>query len=232
MAPFQSSVLSLRGVSLVARRARVARTFDFDLNRREVALVEYNDDSNAEYFVDVCLGLSEPAQGDVYCLGEAWAGQGYHSMLGRRSRIGTLIGSHVWPAHMPVAQAVLTPRLYHTRETEDATLGEATVLARRFGLPGLPTGSPETVRRPDLTRAACVGAFLGMPELVVLVDRAMEAMPELGMAMAQAVGAVQDRGGAVLWLLSSLGAPAARFVAGDHVLRLHDRGLEPARRPT
>ena len=84
----------------------------------------------------------------------------------------------------------------------------------------------------ELARAACVRAFLGTPEFVLIADPSVEAMAELGVALAQAIGAVQDRGGAVLWLMSSIAAPAARFVAADHVLRLGDRGLAPVRRRT
>jgi phospholipid/cholesterol/gamma-HCH transport system ATP-binding protein len=226
MASPQSTVLAMNGVSLAA----TARTFDFELGHREVALVEVNDDSDAHHFVDVCLGLIEPAEGEVWCLGRRWTGQGYRAMLAQRGRIGTLVDSQAWPSHVPVAQVVLIPRSYHTGAREDALVGEATVLGRRFGMPGLPVGAPETVRMRDLVRAACVTAFLGTPELVVIADRILEGIPELALAMAQAIGEVQDRGGAVLWLVGSFAAPAARFVAADRALRLRDRSLSPVRR--
>ena len=233
MASVQSTVLSFRDVSLSGSRAGgVTHAFDFDLGHGEVALVEYNDDGDAEDFVDLCLGMVEPAGGEVHCLGRPWRGQGYHAMLAHRSRIGSLVGAQSWPGHVPVAEMVIAPRLYHTGETEETVLAEATDLARRFGLPGLPTGAHTTVRLPDLARAACVAAFIGTPELVVIRDRLLEGMAELGTPMAQAIGGVQDRGGAVLWLLRSLAAPAARSVAADHVLRLRDRSLAPmGRRP-
>jgi phospholipid/cholesterol/gamma-HCH transport system ATP-binding protein len=231
MASPRSTVLSMHAVSLSgARGAAAARAFDFELGHREVALVEVNDDADAHHFVDVCLGLIEPAGGEVWCLGRRWAGQGYHAMLAQRSRIGTLVNSQAWPGYVPVGQVVLTPRLYHTRERDDAIVAEATVLGRRFGMPGVPVGGPETVRLRDLVRAACVTAFLGTPELVVIADRTLDGIPEFAMAMAQAVGEVQDRGGAVLWLVGSFAAPAARFVAADQALRLRDRGLSPVRR--
>jgi phospholipid/cholesterol/gamma-HCH transport system ATP-binding protein len=231
MASPQSTVLSMNGVCLaVGRGAAAARAFDFELGHREVALVEFNDDSDAHHLVDVSLGLIEPAGGEVWCLGRRWAGQGYRAMLDQRSRIGTLVNSQAWPSFVPVAQVVLTPRNYHTRQREDEIVAEATVLGRRFGMPGLPVGGPETVRQRDLVRAACVTAFLGTPELVVIADRTLEGIPELALAMAQAVGEVQDRGGAVLWLVGSFTAPAARFVAADHALRLRDHSLSPVRR--
>src|SRR5262249_55550323 len=131
---------------------------------------------------------------------------------------------------VPVAEVVLTPRLYHTDQSEGTAVAAATLLARRFGLAGLPVGSRESVPPGELVRAACVRAFLGAPEFVLIADSSVEAMGELGVALVQAIGTVQDRGGAVLWLMSSITAPAARFVTADHVLRLDDRGLAPIRR--
>jgi phospholipid/cholesterol/gamma-HCH transport system ATP-binding protein len=229
MASPHASVLSLQGVSLQGRHAGA---LDFDLAHREVALVELDDESDAAGFIDICLGLVEPQRGEVHCLGRPWRGQSYHEMLAHRRLIGTLAGAQVWPAYVPVAEVVLTPQLYHTDQPEEAAVAAATLLARRFGLAGLPVGGRESVPPGELARAACVRAFLGAPEFVLIADRLVEANGELGVALAQAIGAVQDRGGAVLWLMSSIGAPAARFVAADQMLRLDDRGLAPVRRRT
>jgi phospholipid/cholesterol/gamma-HCH transport system ATP-binding protein len=227
MASPHASVLSLNGVSL---RGRHAETLDFDLAHREVALVELGDEGDAENVIDICLGLIEPRHGEVHCLGRPWRGQGYREMLAHRRRIGTLVGTQVWPAHVPVAEVVLTPQLYLTDQPEEAAIAAATLLARRFGLAGLPVGSREAVPPGELARAACVRAFLGAPEFVLIADPSIEVMDELGVALAQAIGMVQDRGGAVLWLVNSVDALAARFVAADRVLRLDERGLAPLRR--
>jgi len=228
--PMRSSVLSLNDVAFERRTSAVAG-LNLHLGHGETALVEIGTDGEPDLLVDVCLGLVRPARGEVHFLGELWRRFNYLDVLSRRSRIGTLVGSQVWAAHMPVIEAVLMPVLCHTdRPVDDATV-EATALARRFGLPGLPLGMRETVPAAQLTRAACVRAFMGMPELVVIADSHLDDSDELALPMAQAVGQVQDRGGAVLWLLESLAAPAARFVPAAHVLRLGDRGLLPARRP-
>ena len=227
----QASVLSLRGVALTVRRRARADTVDFDLAHREVAVVELDEDSDTGGFIDLCLGLVEPPSGEVYCLGRAWGAQSYHDRLAHRSRIGTLVDSQVWPAHMPVAQVALAPQLYHTSQTEAEAVAEATILARRFGLPGLPAAPSEQVPLADLVRAACVRAFLGAPEFVVIADPVLESIAELGTPLAQAIGTVHDRGGAVLWLLNARNAPAARYVTADHVWRLDDRGFTRARRP-
>lgn len=221
-----STILSLHGVSFAGRHA-----LDFKLGHREVALVEIDDDGDADAFVDLCLGLVEPQRGEVRCLGLSWREQGYREALAHRSRIGTLVGAQTWPAHVPVAQLALVPRLYHAGGKLDDIVVAATALARRFGLAGLPTGGRESVPPGDLARAACVRAFLGMPDFVLIADPMVETLAELGVAMAQAIGAVQDRGGAVLWLVGSMAAPATRFVAADHVLRLGERGFAPAWRP-
>ena len=227
MASPHASVLSLHGVSLQGRHAGA---LDFDLAHREIALIELGDESDAADIVDICLGLVEPLRGGVRCLGRPWRGQSYREMLAHRRLIGTLVGAQVWPGYVPVAEVVLTPRLYHSDQSEDAAVAAATLLARRFGLAGLPVGGRESVPPSELARAACVRAFLGAPEFVLIADHSVEAMDELGVALAQAIVAVQDRGGAVLWLMNSISAPAARFVAADHVLRLDDRGLAPVRR--
>ena len=229
----RASVLSLRGVALGARQGGDAGAIDFDLAHREVAIVELDEESDAGGFIDLCLGLVEPPpSGQVHCLGRSWRAEGYHDRLAHRSRIGTLVDSRVWPAHMPVAQVVLAPQLYHTARAEPEAIAEATVLARRFGLPGLPTAPSEQVPIGDLVRAACVRAFLGAPEFVLIADPALESMADLSAPLAQAIGAVHDRGGAVLWLLHARSAPAARYVTADHVWRLDDRGLaRSGRRP-
>jgi phospholipid/cholesterol/gamma-HCH transport system ATP-binding protein len=227
----RASVLSLHGVALTARQRARGDAVDFDLGHREVAIVELDEDSDAGDFTDLCLGLVEPPSGEVYCLGRAWDAESYHDRLAHRSRIGTVTDSQVWPAHMPVVQVALAPRLYHTNQTEAEAVAEATVLARHFGLPGLPNAPSEQVPLADLVRAACVRAFLGAPEFVLIADPVLESLADLGTPLAQAIGAVQDRGGAVLWLRSARSAPAARYVTADQVWRLDDRGLTRARSP-
>jgi len=222
MASPRASVLALNGVSL---QGRPADTLDFDLAHREVAMIELGDEGDAERIVDICLGVAEPLHGEAHCLGRSWRGQGYREMLAHRSRIGTLVGVQAWPAYVPVAEVVLTPQLYLTDQPDEAVVAAATLLARRFGLPGLPVGGREAVPPGELARAACVRAFLGAPEFVLIADPSIEVMGELGVALAQAIGTVQDRGGAVLWLMNSIAAPAARFVDADRVLRLDERGL-------
>jgi phospholipid/cholesterol/gamma-HCH transport system ATP-binding protein len=227
----EAIVLTFDDVAIAERRAGT-NLLKLGVGRGETALIEVGEDGDTELLIDLCLGLLLPLGGEVRFRDVAWRSRSYREMLALRSRIGTLVGSQAWPAHVPVAEVVMTPALYHSnRDLDDAVEG-ATTLARNFGLPGLPTGTREGMRPGELLRAACVRAFFGAPELVLISDETLETAGELATPLAQAICAVQDRGGAVLWLLESGSAPAARFVAARHNLRLGDRGLVPLRRRT
>ena len=225
------AILSLAGVALTeAAAAGGAHRLDLELGRSEVALLEIGDDGDADAMLDLCLGLALPAAGEVAFAGQPWRWLPWRRALSLRGRIGLLTASQVWPRAVSVAESVLTPTLYHSDTDEHDAIDAATVLARRFGMPGLPVGRPEVVASGQLARAACVRAFVGSPELVVISDFAVESMAALAVGMAQAVGEVQDRGGAVLWIVDSLSAPAARNVAARHVMRFGDRGFVPVSR--
>ena len=224
-------VLSLEGVALGRRRAAArAGLIDFELARGQAAIVEVDSDDDASFLVDVCVGLADPPAGVARFLDRDWRGLPFRARLAARGRIGTVVLTQVWPAHLSIAEAVLTPRLYHTDRPEAQAVTEATALARMFDLPGLPAGRRETTPAGELIRAACVRGFLGLPELVIVQDPALDDMTALGVAMAQAVAAVQDHGGGVLWITGAVSAVAARYVRADHVLRLGEKGLVPVRR--
>ena len=225
------AVLSLRQASFFERPVSVSPTaMDLELGRGQLALVEVQDDVDAAGLVDLCIGLLPAVRGEVLFLGQDWRTETYRENLDRRGRIGSVVQSQVWPAHLSIAQSVLMPRLYHTNRSQDEVIAEATELARRFGLPGLPVGRLAATAAGELVRAACVRAFLGTPDLVVIQDDVLDQTAELAVAMAQAFTEVQDRGGAAIWVTESARVPAARFVAADHILRLTDRGLVAARR--
>jgi phospholipid/cholesterol/gamma-HCH transport system ATP-binding protein len=129
-----------------------------------------------------------------------------------------------------VLEAVLLARFYHFDRPPAEVLADATTLARLFGLPGLPVGRSETTPLRALIRAACVRGFLGSPDLIVVHDQMLDQSAGLAVPMAQAISAACDRGATVLWITTNLGARAAEFVHANHVLRLGDAGLVPARR--
>lgn len=226
------SVLSFQGVSLIERQLSAKPTrLDLELLRGTLTLVQVDDEADASTLVDLCMGLADPPEGHVRFLGSDWQARSPHDRLVRRRRIGTVVQTHVWPSHMTVLESVLVSRFYHFDRPRSEVIADATMLARLFGLPGLPAGRRETTPRRALVRAACVRGFLGAPDLIVVQDQSLEATAELAVPMAQAIAAAQDRGGTILWITESLAAEAARFAQADQVFRLGDQGLIRVRRP-
>jgi phospholipid/cholesterol/gamma-HCH transport system ATP-binding protein len=229
--PLRRSVLSLQGVTPAERRLSATPTrLDLELPRGAVALLQVDDEADATTLVDLCVGLVDPGAGRVRFLGVDWTTRNPRERLTRRRRIGAIVQSAVWPSHMTVLEAVLVARVYHFDRPPGEVIADATQLARLFGLPGLPVGRSETTPLRALIRAACVRGFLGSPDLIVVHDRMLDQSAGLAVPMAQAISAACDRGATVLWITTSLAARAAEFVHANHVLRLGDAGLVPARR--
>jgi phospholipid/cholesterol/gamma-HCH transport system ATP-binding protein len=181
--------------------------------------------------VDLCVGLAVPASGRVRFLGVDWATRTRPQQLHRRRRVGVVAQTDVWPTQVTVMDSILLASLYHSDRSRDDLLAEAIVLARLFGLPGLPAERSAATRQQALVRAGCVRGFLGLPDLVLVQDRLIDRTSELATPMAQAISSTRARGGAVLWLTSDMVPPAAEHTEADQVYRLGDKGLIQMRRP-
>jgi phospholipid/cholesterol/gamma-HCH transport system ATP-binding protein len=225
------SVLSLQGVVLADRQfsTHTAR-LDLELPHGEVALVQVEDEHDAAMLVDLCMGLADPAAGQVRFLGVDWTTRTTRERFQRRRRIGAVVQTDVWPSHMTVLEAVLVARSYHFDQPRAEVIADATELARLFGLPGLPSERRESTPIRALVRAGCVRGLLGSPDLVVVQDQLLDQSSDLAVPMAQAIAAACDRGATVLWITTSLAAQAAQFVQPNHAFRLGDNGLVPMRR--
>jgi phospholipid/cholesterol/gamma-HCH transport system ATP-binding protein len=227
------SVLSLRQASFAEHgQSSVPALLELELLRGETVLIEVADEEAAAALVDLCLGLADPAAGEVSFLGVEWRTLAVRQRLNSRQRIGIVGETRVWPAHLSVAEGILLPRLLRMSSTRDEVIADATTLARHFGLPGLPTDRRDTTSRRTLVRAACVRGFLGTPELIVIQDAALDEAADLATPLAQAIALVRERGGTTLWITENLGSLGARFVQADRVFRLGDRGLLVVRRPS
>lgn len=225
------SVLSLQGVTLAGPHLSGSLgRIDLEVRRRGVSLIEVDNETDASALLDVCLGISDPRVGQVRFLGVDWLSRTPAERMHRRRRIGAVVQTSVWPAHMTILDAVLLPSSYHFDRSREEVIEHATELARLFGLPGLPTSRREATLKQVLLRASCVRGFLGSPDLILLQDTALEETPDLAEPVAQAISAACDRGAAVLWITASLAAQVTKFVEADQILRLGEHGLTRARR--
>ena len=171
----------------------------FRLRRSELMLVRLETGHLAIQLADVAQGLIEPMQGSVSFLGEPWSALAEEAKLAARARIGRVFEEPGWISELDMEDNITLLQRHHTRRPELAIRDEASELARRFSLPGLPQGKPAGMRAPDLRRAACVRAFLGRPELLILERPTAGVYPEIMPALMASVRAARSRGAAVLW---------------------------------
>ena len=107
-----ASVLSLRQAAFFERRVAARPVaVDLELGRGQLALVEVEDEIDAVAFVDLCVVLMPATLVRAFFLGRDWQAETYRENLDRRGRIGSVVQSQVWPAHLSIAQSLLMPRL-------------------------------------------------------------------------------------------------------------------------
>jgi len=170
------------------------------LQRSELMLVRLEAGHLALQLADVAQGLVEPTEGSVLFLGERWSALSHEAKLAARARIGRVFEEPGWISELDMEDNITLSQRHHTRRPESAIRDEASELARRFLLPGLPQGKPFTMRTPDLRRAACVRAFLGHPQLLILERPTAGVYPEIMPALMTSVRAARSQGAAVLWM--------------------------------
>jgi len=169
------------------------------LLRGELALVHLEQGRSRIPLADAAQGLVEPAQGSVSFMGKDWSTLAPKARLAARARIGRVFDEPGWLSELDMEENITLAQRHHTRRAAIAIRDEASELARRFSLPGLPQGTPSSMRAPDLRRAACVRAFLGHPELLILERPSAGVYPAIMLALMTAVSTARARGAAVLW---------------------------------
>jgi phospholipid/cholesterol/gamma-HCH transport system ATP-binding protein len=200
------------------------------LTAGQLAMIDTPNPEHATMLADLCTGLLPLANGAVRFLGRDWTGLPHEHVAAMRGRIGRIFGgTGGWIGFIDVETAVLLPRLHHTRRPAGLLRDEAAALARRFGLPGLPLERPNRVSAADLSRAACVRAFLGEPLLLVLESPARGQLDDLLPPLLDVLTAALDRGAAAVWL-----APGDRVwrdasIPVTYRYRLREQGLVPMR---
>ena len=201
------------------------------LDEGDFALIEALGPRRGAAFAGLCCGLAPLAAGEVRFLGRDWARMPPEHADALRGQIGRLFLAPLRDDVPDVAERVILRRLHHTRIPRDAVLAEASALARRFGMPGLPSGPARLLNEFDLLRAAFVRAFLGKPRLVIL-ELAPAAQTDEFLQALLAVGAeARGEGACVMWIVVAGHALRGRSIRPTHRLRLNDRGLTAPGRP-
>jgi phospholipid/cholesterol/gamma-HCH transport system ATP-binding protein len=202
---------------------------DLTLSAGDFALIEIGGPRRGAAFADLCTGLIPLTSGRLHFLGRDWHTTSQRQANALRGHIGRLFSPPMRSDTPDVAKRVLLARLHHTRTPEAVLRSQATSLAERFGLPGLPAGPARRLTDSDLLRAACVRAFLGQPRLVILELPLTAQQDDLVPALLAVGAEARGQGVAVMWLAGAGPVLRDRSIQVTHRLRLSDAGLLPAR---
>jgi phospholipid/cholesterol/gamma-HCH transport system ATP-binding protein len=212
-------VLEFKNVTLEAAEHSESALLgvDFQLGAGELLLVLLDREHLHVSLGDAACGLLTPSSGRVRFVGVDWAGLRADEAAARRGRIRWLFDEECWVANLDMDENLTLAERHHTRRDLEELREEATELARRFGLPGLPLGNPDRFPRQDLRKAACVRAFMGRAALIFLERPTNDIYAEVMSPLANAVYEARRRGAAVVWTT-------------DHLRVWDDPGLKPTRR--
>jgi phospholipid/cholesterol/gamma-HCH transport system ATP-binding protein len=204
---------------------------DLRVMAEESILIEAHDPSQAAEFADLCCGLLPLQSGSVRFLGNDWASTPHERASALRGRIGQVGAASSWIRFLPADANILLQPLHHTRLSLELLRDRAAELSRGFGLPGLPMARPDELRFDDRVRAACVRAFVGEPQLVILKSQELEQVAGLKPALLNALAAARNRQAATIWLMPGHAVWNDRSVPVTRRLRLTDHGLVASRMP-
>ena len=170
------------------------------LNPGDLILLRLEKEHLRLPLADAASGLADPAEGRILFAGKSWTELSAGDSARQRASIGRVFEDGGWISSMDVDENILLGQRHHSGRPDKQIMDEAAHLARLFGLPGLPRGSPARTRRRDLSIAACVRAFLGEPILLLLENPTADVYSELMPGLMRAIRVARDRGAAVLWL--------------------------------
>lgn len=202
---------------------------DLRLMPGDCAVVECRDFARATLFADLCCGMISLASGSVRFMGLDWSELGDRQLYALRGRIGRITRRGSWLDLFGTHKNIILQQLHHTLRPAEDVVEDAMALGLAFGFPGLPVTSPGHLSTADLARAACVRAFLGRPDLLVLEDISDLLPADATVAFLEAVTAARDRGAAVIWFVRHAATWADYRSAVNVHLRLLDEGLFPVR---
>lgn len=199
-----ASILHFAGVTVPSgpRYETGLSDVSFALGPGELLLARIERENERLPLADATQGLIETEGGSVSFMGECWDALSTERAAARRGRIGRLFDDEGWINDLDVDENILLAQLHHTKRTEAEIMDEALTLARVFGLPGLPRGRADKVRRWDLRKAACIRAFLGSPDLIIIEQPVRGVYADLTASLLNAAQTARRRGAAVLWTMT------------------------------
>ena len=200
---------------------------DLQLMPGECALIETADTDRTTAFAELCSGMTALRQGEARFMGYDWTGLDRERAAALRGRIGRIHHKGAWISMLGTHVNIMLAQLHHTREPEAAIARSATELAQALGLPGLPLVRPDRLSEGDLMRAACVRAFLGEPQLLLLESTITPERAELTAPLLDLLSRALDRGAAAICFTRDAPFWQAQCFPVTHRLHLMDDGLKP-----
>jgi len=198
----QTPILDYDNVTLVGGRVYDSGVSGVSLavGAGELAMVLLERERTHLPLADLAVGILTPDEGKVRFQGCDWSATRPDAAAELRGSIGRVFEGNPWIDGVEMDQNIMLAQMHHTNRSEEDMTREAEALSRVFDLPGLPLHLPSTVRGKDLARAACVRAFMGRPDLLLLERPTTGVYPELLPSLLNKLHAERDRGMAVLWL--------------------------------
>ena len=187
----------------------VAETHGYDVGLRDVSLSIHKSELalvllERPFFniplADIAAGILFPDAGKASYGGRDWR----HTLATRaqmqRGQIGRIFDGTSWVSNLDIDENILLPQRHHCSITDAQLRANAELLAKSFGLNGLPGVRPSQASPQELRRCACVRAFLGEPKLLLLERPEHGLFPALMAPLLLNIHAARERGGAALWI--------------------------------
>lgn len=200
---------------------------DLQLMPGECAVIETSDPARTTAFAELCSGMTPLRQGEARFMGYDWTVLDRERAAALRGRIGRIHHKGAWISMLGTHVNIMLAQLHHTREPEAAIARSATELAQHLGLPGLPLVRPDRLSEGDLMRAACVRAFLGEPQLLLLESAITPEQADLTAPLLDLLSRALDRGAAAVCFTRDVPFWQAQCFPVTHRLHLMDDGLKP-----
>jgi phospholipid/cholesterol/gamma-HCH transport system ATP-binding protein len=217
-----TALLEFREVTIRAGAVQAIgiRGVNLSLGRGEMAVIAVEEGRECLPLAPLAQGLLTPDAGEVIFNGENWreAGPGKQSLM--RGRTRRVFEHYGWVTNLDMIENVCLAEYHHTQRPIEQIKQEATGLARRFGLDGVPDARPTRVHPMILRKLEWVRAFVGAPELIIL-ERPLAGAPKadaplLISALCEAV----KRGVAVMWISDDLRVINGPELAGARHFRM------------